>query len=377
MGLGKSSDKIYTAKIYTALGLMSGTSLDGVDAAIIRTDGENIHAFGPSCFRPYTDVEREILLEATGRAMQWRFGGARPDFSAAEAVLHQAHIEAAREIFTGDVDVIGFHGQTLIHISPQNGRLAQSLQIGDGHRLAEALKRPVVFDFRSADIEAGGQGAPLVPVYHQALVRRAGLERPVAIVNIGGVSNLTYIGADGLWATDCGPGNGPLDDWVAACGLGAYDVDGRLSSAGKPDTARVARWLDKPFFTAPPPKSADRREFDVLADLAGHSPEDGAATLVRFTAMSIIASLQHFDRPPESLIICGGGRKNTTLMQYMFANAPGAPVLPETLGWDGDSMEAQAFAYLAVRRLLELPITYPGTTGVPRPCTGGVVAFMA
>ncbi len=356
---------------------MSGTSLDGVDAAIIKTDGGQIHGFGPVAFRPYSDAERELLQEVTNLALAWGFEGQKPDFSAAVDVIHRAHIEAARKLIAqgGPVDVIGFHGQTLLHQGRMGGHQARSLQIGDGQKLAEALGTDVVYDFRAADIAAGGQGAPLVPVYHQALVRMAGLDTPVAVLNIGGVANLSLMDEAGIvLAGDCGPGNGPLDDWVSANGLGAFDAGGRHALAGTPDMALVADWLSRDFFVRPAPKSLDRHDFDVLDDLAGLSPQDGAATLCAFTVAGVEVFLKASGAAPKSLIVCGGGVHNAAMMAALQALERGEVLRADTLGWKGDALEAQAFAYLAVRNVKKLPITFPQTTGVATPCVGGVYA---
>ncbi|MBL4855254.1 MAG: anhydro-N-acetylmuramic acid kinase [Robiginitomaculum sp.] len=364
---------------YKALGLMSGTSLDGVDAAVIETDGERVFGFGATYFRAYTDEEKDILGAATQAALQWNFKGTPPNiFAQAETIIHQAHIEAAQALMTDDknedIDLIGFHGQTVLHRPPTGGQNGQTLQLGDGQVLADALDVDVVYDFRTKDVQAGGQGAPLAPVYHQAL-----LEKPqilhAAVLNIGGVSNITIVTPDGeLLATDCGPGNGPLDNWVQSCGLGSYDKDGALARAGTPDFALIDKWLGAEFFNKPVPKSADRWDFDVLVDVKNQTSEDGAATLVAFTAMAIantLAHYQHNQQKIETIIVCGGGRKNPMIMAALREQSIGKIIAAEQIGWRGDDLEAEAFAYLAVRSVKGLSLSYPGTTGVAKPAHGG------
>lgn len=356
------------AKLRRAVGLMSGTSADGIDAALIDTDGEGAVVPGLARSYPYTADFRRRLLTA--------FGGWQrtPDIDALEAELTLLHAEAVEELIDaaaidpGTVEVVGFHGQTLAH-DPAGGR---TWQLGDGPQLARTLGLDVVHDFRSADMAAGGEGAPLAPAYHAALA--ADLARPLAVVNIGGVANVTYLprGGDPL-AFDTGPGNGPIDDWVAARAGQPCDRDGALAAAGAVDEGRVAAWLEDSWFDRPPPKSLDRGDFAHL-EMAGAGLEDGAATLTAFTARSIARVAEHLPAPPLRWLVTGGGRHNPTLMR-MLAEAIRAPVDPvEAVGWDGDAIEAQAFAYLAVRSLRGLPLTFPRTTGVAAPTTGGRVA---
>ena len=361
---------------YKALGLMSGTSLDGVDAAVIETDGEAVFGFGKTHFRAYTQDEQDTLNAATQAALTWNFKGPPPNiFAQVEAVIHQAHIEAAQALMSDDIDLIGFHGQTVLHRPPTPEQKGQTLQLGDGHVLADALGVDVVYDFRTHDVQAGGQGAPLAPVYHKAMLEKSGTPLPAAVLNIGGVSNITLVIAGGeLQATDCGPGNGPLDSWVQMCGRGTYDKDGALALAGEPDFALIDKWLSREFFAKPVPKSADRWDFDVLADLKHHTPQDGAATLVGFTAMAIANTLRQYDHTAHTIIVCGGGRKNPAIMAALQEQGIGNIVSAEQVGWRGDDLEAEAFAYLAVRCIKGLPLSYPGTTGVESPMCGGVLA---
>jgi anhydro-N-acetylmuramic acid kinase len=352
-----------------AIGLMSGTSMDGVDAALIATDGVAAIETGPALTLPYT-----AALRADLRGVQ---GGEGP-VAAVERALTDAHAEAVQRLLAeagraaADIDVIGFHGQTILH-RPQQGR---TWQIGDGARLAKATGIDVVNDFRSADVAAGGQGAPLAPVYHRALAQA--LPRPLAVLNLGGVGNVTWIGEDGIGADDAllafdtGPGNALLDDWAMQHTGTPLDRDGALARAGRVDDAVLAALLDAPYFAARPPKSLDRYDFS-LAALDGLSAADGAATLVAFTAAAVAAALRHLPAPPQRWIVTGGGRHNPVLMQAL-ATALAQPVQAvEAVGWDGDALEAQAFGYMAVRSLRGLPLTFPGTTGVAAPLPGGVL----
>ena len=369
-----------TAKLVRALGLMSGTSMDGVDVALIETDGEGRVEQGPTGFRPYSEAERALLRAALADARGVSERRQRPGvLLQAEEMVTLAHAQAVeaflREqgVARDSVDLIGFHGQTVLH-RPE-ARL--TVQIGDGAALARACGRPVVYDLRAADVAAGGQGAPLVPVYHRALVaqaRRAGAAMPdvVAVLNLGGVANATIIDADGgLTATDAGPANALVDDFVRARRGLAFDAGGALAASGTADQAIVARLLEHPFFAAPAPKSLDRDAFaNQLLEQA--SDPDGAATLTAFSAQALGALLPHLRARPGLWIACGGGARNPTLLA-MIESAVGAPVTTaERFGWSSDAMEAQAFAYLAVRSRMGLPLTYPETTGAPAPMTGGV-----
>lgn len=358
---------------------MSGTSMDGVDVALIETDGESHVVQGPSGFRPYSEAERRLLRAALSDAKTLTSAAARPGIlPQAEAFLTRAHAEAV-DIFAKDhgidiaeIDVIGFHGQTVLH-RPES-RL--TVQIGDGAELAERLGVPVVFDFRSADVAGGGQGAPLVPVYHRALVeqaRREGRDLPetVALLNLGGVANATILrrGSEPI-ACDTGPGNALLDDFMLARTGQPFDADGALAASGEVDEVALSALLAHPFFERAPPKSLDRNTFSAVP-VNGLNDADGAATLTAFTAGAVAWLLPHLVEKPGLWIACGGGARNPTLL-HMLREALGAPVArAEDFGWSSDAMEAQAFAYLAVRSRLGLPITFPGTTGVAQALTGG------
>jgi anhydro-N-acetylmuramic acid kinase len=358
-----------------AIGLMSGTSLDGVDVAMIETDGECVAAFGPSGYRRYTEPERALLRLSLAAAVGMTDRNARPGVLAeAERVVTAAHAAAVeaflseQDITRETIDLVGFHGQTVLH-RPAD-RL--TVQIGDGQGLAARLGLPVVYDMRAADVAAGGQGAPLVPVYHRALSRGLGHKGPSVVVNIGGVSNITYIDGDTLIACDTGPGNALLDDFVLQATGKPFDAGGELAARGQVDEAWVTDAMQNPFFSAPPPKSLDRNHFAALR-VEGKSPADGAATLTAFTAASIAAISPLLPKPPLTYIVAGGGARNPTLLAMLRARvAPATVESADTLGWSADAMEAQAFAFLAVRSVRQLPLTFPGTTGVANPVTGGL-----
>jgi anhydro-N-acetylmuramic acid kinase len=339
--------------------------MDGVDVALVETDGERLAGFGPSLTVAYPDETRRLIRAAFG-AEQLSDATA-----AAERAVTEAHVETVRRWSTetgtplSTIDLVGFHGQTITHRPDKRF----TWQIGDGAGLARALGVRVVNDLRGADVAAGGQGAPLVPVYHAALARD--LPRPLAVVNIGGVANVTWVGAvDALLAFDTGPGNGPIDDWCARRAGQRYDRDGVLAAAGSVDRTRLERFSEHRYFAKKPPKSLDRGDFgDAWAD--GLSVADGAATLTRGTARAIALAARHFPAPVEQWVICGGGARNPALLRAIAEETRGKVVTAADLGWDGDALEAQAFAFLAVRSLRGLPLTFPGTTGAPRPMTGG------
>jgi anhydro-N-acetylmuramic acid kinase len=359
-----------------AIGLMSGTSLDGIDVAVIETDGETVSSFGPSHTQPYSGEERELLRRALADAAGLHDRHARPGvLAAAERMVTDRH-GAAAEAFLAehrirDVDVVGFHGQTVLHRPQQK----MTVQIGDAAALAKAIHIPVMHDFRAADVAAGGQGAPFVPVYHRALAESLEREGPLVVLNIGGVSNITYIdGADTLIACDTGPGNALLDDYMFRTMGQPLDCEGRLAAEGVVDVAWVVRALEHPFFMLPPPKSLDRNDFAGLK-LRDMPPADGAATLTAFTAEAIARITPQLPKAPTSWIVAGGGARNLTMMRMLRERlAPVTVEAADALGWSADAIEAQAFGFLAARGLKGLPLSYPATTGVPMPMTGGVIA---
>ncbi len=362
----------------TTIGLMSGTSLDGVDVALIETDGRRVQAFGPLGYRPYTENERCLLRQALAEAVDLPQRDARPGIlREAEHAVTMAHAEAVatftaqNRILREDVDIVGFHGQTVLHRPAQK----MTVQIGDAAVLAKAIHIPVMHDFRAADVAAGGQGAPFVPVYHRALAQSLEREGPIVVVNIGGVSNITYIdGADTLIACDTGPGNALLDDFIFRTMGQRFDCEGRAAAQGTVDVAWVVRALQHPFFALPPPKSLDRNDFASLV-LRETSAADGAATLTAFTAEAIARIVPLLPKEPKSWIVAGGGARNLTMMKMLRERLAPVPVeAAEALGWSADAIEAQAFGFLAARGLKGLPLSYPATTGVPIPMTGGVIA---
>lgn len=352
------------------VGLMSGTSMDGIDAAYVETDGEGQLSLGPFLATSYDSDFRSALSRFVASAPERK---ATAEESELERRLTELHGEAVVRLLAQmgktleDIDLVGFHGQTIWHRPAQRA----TWQMGDGHQLARMLGKPVVFDFRSADVEAGGQGAPLAPVFHAALARDQRF--PLAVVNIGGVANITWIGGPtDLLAFDTGPGNGLIDDWVQLRGF-AMDENGVLASRGKPRMDIVDTFLANPFLDASPPKSLDRYDF-ALQPVQALELEDGAATLTEVTAACIHCALSHCPALPMRLLVTGGGRHNPAIMEALARRTGIAVQSVDDLQWDGDAIEAQAFAYMAARSVRGLPISFPGTTGVPWPQTGGRLA---
>ena len=360
--------------IRTVLGLMSGTSMDGVDVALLTTDGNVVGDFGPTHFRPYSDAEKLVLKAAAAQARLIFDRTGRPGALAeAERIVTDVHGLAIQEWQRANPslkpDLIGFHGQTVFH-APHRGI---TVQIGNGTELAQRVGVPVVHDFRAADVEAGGQGAPFVPAYHRALVARAGIESSVAVINIGGVANITRIGADGsILAADTGPGNALIDDFVQARTGAAFDRDGALGARGSVDKVALSVLMADPWFDEPIPKSLDRDAFSP-GPVDGLTDEDGAATLAAFTASTIAAAIA-VTGGADTIVVAGGGMHNPVIMAGLGEAAGKPPLKASELGWDGDFIEAQAFAYLAARSLSGLPLSYPETTGVSSPMPGGVLA---
>ncbi|HBS50727.1 MAG TPA: anhydro-N-acetylmuramic acid kinase [Rhodobacteraceae bacterium] len=353
-----------------ALGAMSGTSLDGVDAAVVETDGERILGFGPTGYRAYSTEERAVLRAALGR---WQ----GPELSVAARVVEEAHIAA----LTGfdAVDLIGFHGQTAAHEPRGRG----TLQLGDGSVLAEALGRPVVWDFRSDDVAMGGEGAPLAPFFHFACAKWIGATGPLCFLNLGGVGNLTYVdptfdrpeAPGALLAFDTGPANAPVNDLMQERQGLEMDEGGRLAARGTVETGALELFLAEPYFARLPPKSLDRNDFAEMIALVGElSDADAAATLLGMCAAGVVQGMDHCPHPPDRVLVTGGGRHNPVLMEMLRAGLD-CPVDPvEAVGLDGDMLEAQAFAYLAVRVARGLPTSAPGTTGVRALVGGGTLS---
>ncbi len=350
----------------TAIGLMSGTSADGIDVALLRTDGERIAGFGPHLTLPLPPALRAEILAVMADPLR----AEHDDLHALEACITRSHAEAVQALLARsglhptEIDVVGFHGQTVLH-RPER-RLTR--QLGDGTALARQLGIAVVNRFRHADVAAGGQGAPLVPLFHAALARD--LPQPLAVLNLGGIGNVTWLAGDHVLAFDTGPANALIDDWVRAGSGRNFDKDGALAAQGHVHQAQLDALLNHPYFTRTPPKSLDRHDFRPIAS-GSMSLEDGAATLTAFTAASVARARDHMPAPPRQWLVTGGGRHNATLM-HMLAERLAAPVAPvESVGWDGDALEAQAFAFLAVRSLRALPLSLPSTTGAAQPMPGG------
>ncbi|MFN3701013.1 MAG: anhydro-N-acetylmuramic acid kinase [Alphaproteobacteria bacterium] len=388
-------------KVYTAIGLMSGTSLDGVDAALLETDGLDYVRVLGFVTKPYPSELRARLRACFGRESLDAAG------KLAERDMTLFHAQCVQDLLAANPDlasaqslanadqplIIGFHGQTILHDIEHK----ITVQIGDAALLAAETGLDVVYDFRSRDVAAGGQGAPLVPLYHRALIRAAGQgaagssgspNSPIALLNIGGVGNITWIGADDLQesasapnliAFDTGTGNALMDDFARRHFGVDYDHGGVIAARGQPDEEILSRWMGHPYFTRKPPKSLDRNEWDIAAlgpladDLNALSPEDAMASLLAFSVRGVVRAFEYLPAIPEHIYLCGGGRHNTALAEALARALPCPVGTLDDLGWNGDATEAECFAYLAVRSLKGLPISLPETTGVAAPLTGGVL----
>ena len=358
--IGAETGPQHSRRLWRALGLMSGTSLDGIDVALVETDGRERMILGPAMTTAYPPEFRERLRSVLGGV------GAVAEV---EDALTRLHAEAVEQFLERDpgtaIDIVALHGHTILHRPAER----RTWQLGDGALLARLLGCDVVADFRSADVAAGGEGAPLAPLFHAALA--ANYRKPLVILNLGGVANVTWIGeAEQILAFDTGPGNALIDDWVRRHTGASADIDGTLARSGRASQAHVRRFLASPYFDRPPPKSLDRDDFQEIVpeDL---SLEDGVATLTEMTAAAVSAAARHFPAPALEWLITGGGRHNPALMEALrrLLKVVVRPV--EAVGWSGDALEAQAFAYLAVRSLEGLPLSVPSTTGVPQPTCGG------
>ena len=343
---------------------MSGTSLDGIDIALLVTNGEAVSKFGPTGTMPYSTSLREKIRSTLGGI---------GDVAGAEEQVTEAHISAVKDFLTqhsinsAEIDLIGFHGHTILH-SPLYGK---TWQIGNGKRLAQELSIDVISDFRGADIASGGEGAPLAPIFHKALAQN--LDLPLCILNIGGVANLTWISGETMVAFDTGPGNALIDDWMLQHTGQTMDVDGTLAATGRIDKTALKELLTDPYFGRSAPKSLDRNHFSERATsvLTKTNAADDVATLTAFTAQAVLLGLRTLPQPPLQFLVCGGGRKNDTLMKHLQTELETPVNSVESVGWCGDAMEAQLFAFLSVRSLYGLPISFPTTTGVTTPTTGG------
>jgi len=363
------------------LGFMTGTSLDAVDMAVLETDGEEILGFGPAGEKKLDPACRALVEAAIAAAFQWPAGTPEPEaFAPAARAIADEHIAAAQtfmaehNLLAEDLDFIGLHGQTILHEPPIPGRpVGRTVQLIDAARVAQSLGVPVVYDFRTEDVAAGGQGAPLAPIYHEALVRWSGFHAPTAVLNLGGVGNVTLVKADGtIEAFDTGPANGMIDLLMQARTDRRFDEGGAAARAGRVDEAILAAYLAHPYFSRTGPKSLDRFDFS-LEPVAGLSLEDAAATLTAFAAEAVARGVRTASQPPLRLVVSGGGRHNPVLMAAIQDRLPLPVVTAEDAHWRGDSIEAEAFAYLAARTVMDLPISFPGTTGVPAPMSGGRV----
>lgn len=364
-----------------SVGLMTGTVLDGnIDVALLKTDGKRIHEFGQYTLAPYAAHTVELLRETVAQALNWQFDGDEPSiFAQAEKQLTIEQASAVEQLVEqaglsmSEIGVVGFHGQTVLHRPPANGLHGRTRQLGDGALMSELLGVDIVHDFRSADMKAGGQGAPLSAIYHQALLREQGCCGETAILNLGGVANLSWWDGDQkLIGFDTGPANAPINDFVRSIGLGDFDTDGLLAAKGIVDEQLLAEMLDNPYFKEPYPKSLDRFAFS-WQKVEGFSPPDGAALLTAFSASAVAKALNILPQRPERLIVCGGGRHNPTFMKALKARTGTEVIAAEAMGWRGDAIEAECFAYLATRRVYGLANSFPDTTGVSTPTCGGVV----
>ncbi len=352
---------MFKRRIYTALGLMSGTSLDGIDAAIIKTDGHTVKHFGAFETKQFSDKFKNRLRAELGN---------KKIPLALQKDLTYLHAELVEDLFSkydllsSEIDIIGFHGQTIHH----NPKEHFTLQIGDGALLAKLLGISVVNNFRSADVNAGGQGAPLTPIYHRALVKKN--SDPTMIVNIGGVTNISFISDACLLAFDTGPGNALIDDLIKRKLGKSFDADGRVARQGRVNKDVLTALLDHSYFNEAPPKSLDRNEFN-FSNNAKLSIQDSAATLVAFTTKAIVRSLKYLPDSPKRWLVTGGGRHNSFMMDELSRRLRTKVIPVEDVGWNGDALEAQAFAFLAVRSILNLPLSFPNTTGVVTELSGG------
>jgi anhydro-N-acetylmuramic acid kinase len=347
----------------TAIGVISGTSMDGIDVSIVASDGRDAVSFGAGKSYPYRKTTRRALQDLIADAER----ALTEPLVELEAAVSADHLAAIRHFIADhEIDLVGLHGQTVYHRPQQRF----TRQLIDGPAVAAALGIPTVDRFRYADIAAGGEGAPFAPLYHRALAQ--GMAQPVMVLNLGGVGNVTYIDSDTVIAFDTGPASALLDDFVLRRLGRPYDADGELAASGRVHDELVAAFMDNPFFDRPAPKSLDRNDFHRRAQIVEPlSDADGAATLAAFTIESLVAALRHVPREPRRWLVGGGGRLNRHFMKRL-AGRLGVPVEPvEAAGWDGDALEAQLFAYLAIRSVKGLPLSLPGTTGVPRPLTGG------
>lgn len=367
---------------FTAIGLMTGTALDGnVDAALLKSDGERIFELGRFVFSPYCDEDRAILADTVKAALKWNFNGKMPDiFDQAQEIITRIYADAVEKLLkesglkSEEVDLIGAHGLSVIHRPPSNGQNGNTLQLLDGQSLANLCGIETVYDFRKNDMENGGQGAPLAPIYHSALMAFSGLKPPVAILNLGGVGNITYWGESGeIIAFDTGPANGPLNELVEKHNRGTYDKDGKIALSGTTDEKFLETILQNSYFNEKYPKSLDRYDFPSgIVD--GLSLEDGAATLAALVGESVNCALGLLPKLPKFIVLAGGGRKNPAFIKEIEGRCKIVTIDADEIAMRGDAIEAECFAFLAIRSKLGLPISFPTTTGVKTPLSGGKIA---
>ncbi|MAR49704.1 MAG: anhydro-N-acetylmuramic acid kinase [Rhodobacteraceae bacterium] len=362
-------------------GLMSGTSLDGtIDVALIKTDGNIVEKFSSASSFSYDQKTVKKIRECIITAREWDFKGVEPEiFKTTEEVITIAQAEAMQSFIKladldGSLDLIGFHGQTILHKPPLDLKSGSTRQLGNGPLMAEILKVPVVYDFRTADMKVGGQGAPLCPPYHRALLKRLKNPTEVAVLNLGGIGNITWADNDDLIAFDTGPANAPINDYVHSLNLGNMDKDGLLASRGVTDETVLANIMSDPYFSKTYPKSLDRHDFliNIVAEL---SVEDAIATLTSLCGATVSKALDLLPRRPKEIIVCGGGRHNPMIIKEIRERAQIKVYLAEDFGWRGDSIEAECFGFLAVRSFGGLPISFPKTTGVPVEMCGGTLCY--
>lgn len=368
---------------YWAIGLMTGTALDGfVDIALLKTDGDKIIELGPYDLVEYTAEDRNTLSLAVNAALEWQFKGEAPEIiKAATKTITRIYSNTVNQFIEKHnlerkgIDFVGGHGLTLLHHPPINQSSGQTLQILDGQILSDNINIPVVYDFRRNDMKNGGQGAPLAPIYHAALLKYANINAPAAILNLGGVANLTYWnGENDVAAFDCGPANGPINEWVELHNMGSFDRNGAFASKGKVNMDLLNEVMANQWFSQKFPKSLDRYDFGAKL-VAGLSFEDGCATLSALVGMAVSRGLELFDTKIKTLVVAGGGRKNPIMMKYIGDYTKVELVDSDDVALRGDAVEAECFAFLSVRHALGLPLSFPKTTGVKEPATGGVLAL--
>ena len=371
---------------FWSIGLMTGTALDGyADVAMIKTDGHKVLELGEYALVPYSEEKRTILADAVKAALKWQFNGGAPEiFELATETITEIYANAINVLLKqanmkpSDVTYVGGHGLTVLHIPPKDGEKGKTLQLLNGEKLAKSTGIKTIYDFRTNDVNNGGQGAPLAPIYHAAMLKYARIDAPAAVLNLGGVANLTYWGGetdgvDDLAAFDCGPANGPINEWVELHNKGKYDKDGVFARAGTVHQNVIDEVLADNWFNKPYPKSLDRYDYSAKI-VSGLSLEDGCATLSSLVAQAINKGLDLFEKRPKTLVVAGGGRKNPKLVEDIKTITETNIIDADEIGLRGDAVEAECFAFLAVRTALGFPISFPETTGVQKPLPGGVIS---